>query len=228
VADRAGERWVTFDCYGTLIDWERGIKEAMGRLWPSADTDALLARYHEIEPRVQSGSGAPYRAILAEVLNAIADAESLALPAAERDALAASLPGWPSFPDVPDALRAVRSSGWHTAILSNTDPDLLDASIANIGVAFDLRITAAEAGSYKPAHGHWHRFLASSGADRSTHVHVGASIYHDITPALELGLSSVWINRKAEHSDVHRSAELPDLCGLRDVLDELVPEGVRG
>jgi 2-haloacid dehalogenase len=110
-------------------------------------------------------------------------------------------------------------------VLSNTDPDLLSGSLAAIGVPFDLAITAAEAGSYKPAHGHWKRFRAESDADPARHVHVGASPYHDVAPAAELGLVAVWINRLGEESELPRAAELPDLAGLPDVLDGLVPAG---
>lgn len=222
-----GRRWATFDCYGTLIDWELGIRRTLERLWPDVDAAALLALYHEIEPRVQHGSNASYRSVLADVLKKIASGEELPLPETEADALAQSLPDWPPFVEVPETLRAIREAGWQTAVLSNTDPELLDASIGCIGVAFDVRITTAEAGSYKPARGHWDRFFEATGADRAHHVHVGASIYHDISPAQELGLQSVWINRTAETSDVPRAAELPDLGGLPAVLDSLVPAHAR-
>ena len=214
-------RWATFDCYGTLIDWERGIADAFRRLWPSADPDALLMRYHQIEPRVQTGSGAPYRTVLADVLREIAGAEQLELM--EPDALGDSLPEWPPFPETTAALSELRARGWRIAILSNTDPELLDASIRNIGVEIDERITVREAGSYKPAPGHWERFFDVTAASRAQHVHVAASVFHDIEPAAALGLRAVWINRKGEESEARRAAELPNLGPLPDVLDELVP-----
>jgi 2-haloacid dehalogenase len=214
-------RWATFDCYGTLIDWECGITDAFRRLWPSSDAEALLQRYHETEPRVQDGSGAPYRAVLADVLRAIAEAEHLDL--AEPDALGDSLPDWPPFPETAQSLTELRRRGWRIAVLSNTDPELLDASIRNIGVDVDERITVREAGSYKPAPGHWERFFDITAADRGRHVHVGASVFHDIEPAAALGLRAVWINRKGEATEAARAAELPTLGPLPDVLDELVP-----
>jgi FMN phosphatase YigB (HAD superfamily) len=107
--------------------------------------------------------------------------------------------------------------------LSNTDPDLLDASLEAIGVPVDLCITAAEAGSYKPAPGHWERFFERSGAERERHAHVAASLFHDIAPSRELGLTAVWINRLGETSDLPRTAELGDLAGLPETLEELVP-----
>src|SRR5207302_649525 len=103
------------------------------------------------------------------------------------------------------------------------DPDLLDASIHHIGVPIELRITAAEAGSYKPAYGHWRRFADMSGADRARHVHVGASLFHDIAPANALGITAVWINRLGEHSDLPYAAELPDLSDLPSTLERLIP-----
>ena len=222
------ERWATFDCYGTLIDWEGGIARTLRALWPDAAPDRLLAHYHEIEPQVQLGSDVPYKVVLRKVLARVASAEGLQLLDHEADALARSLPGWPPFQEVPDALRAIRGAGWHTAILSNTDPDLLDASVAGIGVGFDTRITAAEAGGYKPARGHWDRFFEQTMADRSLHVHVGASIFHDIEPACALGLRAVWVNRTGETSDVPCAAELTDLGALPEALETLVPAKSNG
>ena len=217
------ERWASFDCYGTLIDWMGGIGSTLARLWPAEDAARLLERYHEIEPRVQMGSGVPYRGVLAQCLVLLAEHEGLALAPGQETALADSLPSWPTFPEVPGALAELRKRGWRLAILSNTDPDLLAASLDTIGIPADLRITAAEAGSYKPAHGHWERLFEHPGVDRARHVHVAASLYHDIAPAQELVLVAVWINRLAETSDLPRAAELADLSHLPDTLDGLVP-----
>lgn len=216
------DRWATFDCYGTLIDWMGGIRATLAELWPEHDADLLLAAYHEIEPEVQRGRAVAYRQVLAESLERVAHREGLELAKGDREALADSLPSWPAFPEVPGALAELRRRGWRLAILSNTDPDLLDTSLEQIGVPVDLRITAAEAGSYKPAPGHWERFFERSRAERGRHVHVAASLFHDIEPCAELGLRAVWINRLGEVSDLPRAAELPDLSGLPDVLDRLV------
>jgi 2-haloacid dehalogenase len=123
---------------------------------------------------------------------------------------------------VPLSLGELQSRGWKLGILSNTDPDLLAASIQRLGVEPDLAITAREAGSYKPAHGHWLRFWEATGADRARHVHVAASPFHDLGPAAELDIPAVWINRLGEATDLARAAELPDLTGLADILDGLV------
>ena len=217
------QRWATFDCYGTLIDWMSGIRDTLSELWPERDAELLLGAYHEIEPEVQRGRSIGYRQVLIEALDRLARREGLHLEEDDWAALADSLPAWPPFPEVPKALAALRERGWSLAILSNTDPDMLDASLALIGVPVDLRVTAAEAGSYKPAHGHWERFFEETRADRADHAHVAASLFHDIAPCRELGLTAVWINRLGEHSELPRAAELPNLSDLPDTLDRLVP-----
>ena len=220
------DRWASFDCYGTLIDWNSGIRETLARLWPAADANELLERYHEIEPRVQLDSSRPYREVLAETLRLLAEHEGLDVAPGDEHALSESLPAWPAFAEVPAELAELRERGWRIAILSNTDPDLLAASLEQIGVPVDATITAAEAGSYKPAHGHWERLRERGDVDPARHVHVGASSFHDIAPAAELGIPAVWINRLGETSDVPRAAELPNLTGLADALDSLTPATV--
>jgi 2-haloacid dehalogenase len=214
-------RWATFDCYGTLIDWEGGLREAYGSLWLEADRERLLGLHHLVEPRVQEHGELSYRVVLARCLAAVSSIEGLGGPDGRQNALAESLPAWPPFPEVPGALGELRERGWRLAILSNTDPDLLATPVAAIGVPFDALITASEAGSYKPAPGHWERFFSDTGAAPTQHVHVAASRFHDIEPAARMGLTAVWINRLGESSDVPRAAELPDLGGLPRVLDEL-------
>jgi 2-haloacid dehalogenase len=217
------ERWASFDCYGTLIDWFGGIRATLARLWPDGDPEDLLRRYQEVEPGVQAGRGIPYRQVLAESLVAVAAAEGRAVPPGGVDALAASLPSWPVFADVPDGLAALRERGWRLAILSNTDRDLLESSMTSIGVPFDATVVASEIGSYKPAFGHWETFFRSTGAERSRHVHVAASLFHDVEPCAKLGLPCVWINRLGESSALPKAGELTDLSSAADVLDAMVP-----
>jgi 2-haloacid dehalogenase len=216
-------RWATFDCYGTLIDWNGGIGDALAALWPGKDRDTLLERYHEIEPRVQLQGALAYREVMQQAVGLLAADEGLSLAPEDEYSLADSLPSWRPFPEVPGALAELRGRGFKLAILSNTDPELLDASLERIGVTVDARVTAAEAGSYKPATGHWDYFFEHNDAERENHVHVAASLYHDIEPAARLGLKAVWINRLHESSDLPREAELRDLSRLPDVLDEVVP-----
>jgi 2-haloacid dehalogenase len=217
-------RWATFDVYGTLIDWRSGIQAELARIWPDEGSERLLQRYHELEPQVQEGRAMPYREVLAEALALLASEEGLGLPPGAEGALGDSLPSWRPFPEVPGALAEVRGRGFRLVPLSNTDPDFLAASLERIGVPVDGQVTAADAGSYKPAPGHWDRFFERFGAERERHVHVAASLFHDIAPAERLGLRAVWINRLGERSDLPRAAELRDLSRLPDVLEDLVPE----
>ncbi len=217
------DRWATFDCYGTLIDWEGGIVAALQSLWPGKSRDEMLAVYHRHEPVIQRDGAPPYREVLARAQAAVAGELGLAVPPGRERTLPESLASWPAFPDTAAGLAAVKARGWRLAILSNVDPDLIASSLPKLGVAFDLVITRAEAGSYKPAPGHWDEFFARSGADRSRHVHVAASLFHDIEPAAAMGMPAIWINRKGETSDLPRRAELTTLAGLADALDREVP-----
>lgn len=202
-----------------------GIRATFASLWPSADADSLLERYHAIEPSVQAGRGVAYRSVMADTLAGVAAAEGLVVPDGRADALGESLASWPVFLEVPGALTALRERGWKLAILSNTDPDFLAASLEAIGVPVDDRVVASEIGSYKPAFGHWETFFRRTGADRSRHVHVATSIFHDVQPCAALGLPCLWINRLDETSNLPRAGELTDLSKLPDTLDELIPPG---
>jgi 2-haloacid dehalogenase len=217
-------RWATFDCYGTLVDWNAGIEAELARLFGSSVGAQLLARYHAIEPQVQAEHPAwSYRAVMATVLAELGSEAGVAIPAAEADALGRSLPGWPVFPEVTHALTEARARGWNLVALSNSDRDLIDASLRAIGVPFEGAIVASEIGSYKPAHGHWRAFYETFGADSDRHVHVAQSHFHDIAPACELGIRSIWINRLAERAEPAPTREMPDLAILADTLDALVP-----
>jgi 2-haloacid dehalogenase len=217
-------RWATFDCYGTLVDWDGGIGAELGRLFGTSETRGLLERYHAIEPRIQREQPrSSYRDVMASVLAELASEAGTELPTEERDALGRSLPGWPVFPEVPEALAEARRRGWKLVALSNSDRDLIEASLRAIGVPFDGAVVASEVGSYKPAHGHWRAFYESTGAERARHVHVAQSHFHDIAPADELGIPSVWINRLGERHEPGATREQRDLVGLADVMDELIP-----
>jgi 2-haloalkanoic acid dehalogenase type II len=143
----------------------------------------------------------------------------LGAPRESEVALADSLTGWRPFPEVPAALREARERGWKLAILSNTDRDYIDASMERIGVPFEEAIVASEIGSYKPALGHWRAFEERVG--RPPDVHVAASLFHDVAPANELGLPSIWINRLGETPGPQPTRELRDLSRLGATLDEL-------
>ncbi|MFL5958936.1 MAG: HAD family hydrolase [Gaiellaceae bacterium] len=211
------DRWATFDCYGTLIDWNGGIGRELERLFGAARAGDLLRTYHELEPQIQrEDPSRRYREVMAVAL------ARLGAPAEEEDALGRSLPDWEPFPEAPAALADARAHGWRLGILSNTDRDLLDASLARLGVEFELSIAASEVGSYKPSPAHWEEFFARSGAARERCVHVGASLFHDIAPAVALGLRTVWINRLGEAPEPQPDVELRSLAGLAESLDSLV------
>jgi 2-haloacid dehalogenase len=213
----ANERWATFDCYGTLIDWNGGIRAELVRLFGEDEADQKLERYHELERGLEKDGSRSYREVMTEVM------QQLGAPAGEEGGLADSLPAWEPFPEVREALTEARGRGWKLAILSNSDPDLIGASRELIGVPFDETVVASEIRSYKPAVLHWLEFYARTLADRRRHVHVAASAYHDIAPAARLRIPNVWINRLDEHPSTTPTRELPDLADLPDTLDELIP-----
>src|SRR5580765_8113651 len=163
-------RWATFDCYGTLIDWDGGVRRELARIFGEERAEEQLAAYHEVEPEIQaSDPELSYREVLARSL------DRLGAPEAERSALGSSLPSWEPFPEVPAALEEAKARGWKLAILSNTDRDFIGASKARLGIPFEETIVASEIGSYKPGHRHWSEFFARTHADREGHVHVAAS-----------------------------------------------------
>jgi 2-haloacid dehalogenase len=220
-------RWATFDCYGTLIDWNAGIGGVLERLYGAEQAPRLLRRYHELEPEVQAERYRSYAEVLTLTLERLANEVGYGIPEGESGVLPHSLPQWPPFPEVPTALAELRRRGWQLAILSNVDRALIVESEKQLGVPVDLIVTADDVGAYKPAHAHFERFFELTTADREHHVHVGASLFHDVAPANELGLRSVWINRGGLDAEAHRAdatpdRELVDLTELPDALDALV------
>jgi 2-haloacid dehalogenase len=216
------ERWLTFDCYGTLIDWNGGIAAVLETVFGAQHVPRLLARYHQLEPQIEAERYRSYREVLDLCLAGIAVEEGRALADAETTALSDSLERWPAFPEVPEALGRLQDDGWRLAILSNCDRDLIAASLPRLGVRFDRVITAQDVGSYKPDPGHWRRFAELTNADPGRHVHVGASLFHDMAPAGELGLPSVWVNRLGEDPGPDPDREVPDLRGVPEAAGELV------
>ena len=207
------DRWATFDCYGTLIDWNGGIRAELARVFGKERADEQLERYHELEPELEADGTRSYREVLTEAMR------GLGAPDGEEDALARSLPQWRPFPEVPEALAEARVQGWKLAILSNTDRDYVEASMERLGVPFELAIVASEIGSYKPGLAHWRAFQERTG--RAPDAHVAASLFHDIGPANELGLPSVWINRLGERPGPQPTKEQPDLTNLAVALEEI-------
>ncbi len=218
-------RWdvVTFDCYGTLIDWEEGIGSALERAARAAgvsiDRQRALELYAAIEPQIQSGPFKPYRQVLDEAAARVAEALGFE-PGGPF--LADSLAAWRPFADTAPALERLSAAGLRLGILSNVDDDLLAATRRRLPVAFELVVTAQQVGSYKPAPGHFQearrRLTAAAGDGRW--LHVAQSLFHDVVPAQRLGVPAAWINRKAEQAppEVEPVAEFPELAAFVDWL----------
>jgi 2-haloalkanoic acid dehalogenase type II len=192
-------RYLTFDCYGTLIDWRTGIESSL--LAAIGDVgikgQALLEAYVAAEKEEES-TYKKYREVLRKT--AISMSGRLGVDVTEEAArkFAASVPSWPVFADTAEFLREMGMRGYKRYILSNVDTDLLEETIRNHGLEVDGFVTAEEVGSYKPNTGHWLRFMKKTGAGKEEILHVAQSIYHDIIPTNEMGIASAWINRYDE------------------------------
>ena len=215
---------VTFDCYGTLIDWEDGIASAFSREAAEdgvvLDRSRVVAAYHELEPDVEAFEYRPYRDVL--TATAIRVAQRLGWPLTEDRArfLPESLPRWKPFPDTDTALRRLAADGHRLGILSNVDDDLLGETRRHFPVPFDVVVTAQQVQSYKPAPAHFVEARRRIGGARW--LHAAQSFFHDVVPARRLGIPVAWINRKAEKplDDVPPDAELRDLTDLVDWLGD--------
>ncbi len=216
---------LTFDCYGTLIDWESGILAALRPVLEThgvtASDDEILERYGAAESAVQGGAFLPYADVLRRVMDRIAEQAGIALAAGERDALVDSVGRWPAFPDTPDALAALKRK-YRLVVVSNIDDDLFARTAPNLGVEMDDVITALQVRSYKPAPAHFERMLERTGAAKEKVLHVAQSLFHDIAPARALGFATVWVNRRAgkggggatPRADARPDLEVPDLATL--------------
>jgi len=214
--------WITFDCYGTLIDWERGITDALLPLLPAGtDRRALAEWYIGMEAQFEAEGFHLYREVLDRVGRRVLRSLDAPIPDDQTSPLPSSLADWQPFPEVRAALRALIDQGRFLAILSNVDKDLLELSIGRLGIRPDLAITAEDARGYKPKPGHWRKFLERSGASPENTVHVGASQYHDMRPAAALGFRTVFIDRNGETLETAPTRVLPDLSTLPNVIAEL-------
>jgi 2-haloacid dehalogenase len=215
--------WITFDCYGTLVDWNRGITAAMESVAPGRGAE-LRALYERVEPEVQAERPfRRYREVLAEGLRRSARIVGIELVAGDDRALAASLAEWPVFDDVGPSLGALHDAGYRLAVLSNVDPDLFAATRERLPVEIDLVVTAADVESYKPGLAHFERFRELSGAVPGEWVHAARSWFHDIVPAHRLGVPSVWVNRDHGSEDPGlATVVIPDLMTLPAVVDSLL------
>jgi len=191
---------LTFDCYGTLVDWEAGIASAFamrarrdGVELPAAD---VLRVYAEAEPRVQRERFRPYREVLARAAAETARQLGWALDESAASFLAESLPSWPVFPDTNGAMRRFAAAGLELGILSNVDNDLIAGTVLRLAVPFDFIVTAEDVGSYKPRPAHFQAAARRVGSRRW--LHVAQSRFHDVEPATALGIPVAWVNRRGE------------------------------
>ena len=193
---------ISFDCFGTLIDWETGMLDALRpgfrRHGVAVSAADILTRFARIEPRLQSGVFRPYREVLRSAVHELGAAYGFAPAAAEADCLADSLPAWPPFPDTIAALRLLKKR-YRLAVVSNIDDDLLAGIVAQLESPFEVIVTAQQVGSYKPARGHFDALGKRLQLPVPRILHAAQSRFHDIAPARALGFSTVWVNRQATH-----------------------------
>jgi 2-haloacid dehalogenase len=188
---------LTFDCYGTLIDWETGIVAALRDVasWPVAD-DELLERFGQHEAEAEAGEYRPYREVLAAAARGIARDTRVELTEEAAARFGGSVGDWPAFPDSPGSLRRL-TGRYRLGVVTNCDEDLFAESNQRLGVRFDWVITAQRVRSYKPNPRHFEVALEEIGLPRERVLHVAQSLFHDHVPAKGLGLSTVWIDRRA-------------------------------
>ncbi len=212
---------ITFDCYGTLIDWAAGMRMAFARVPALArlDADQIIDAYIRTEASIEQQGYQTYREIQALTLRALAINYCFPLTNGEAYILADTLPHWPPFADTNDALRRLKSR-YRLGVLSNIDRDLFARTQTHFAAAFDLVVTAEDVRSYKPGHLHFMRMLEQTRGGRDVVLHVAQSLYHDGRPASELRLPFAWINRYGDDraADVPMLGEFASLADLADAL----------
>ena len=192
------DRWLTFDCYGTVADWNTCMGGALTAIAEVSGTDAgrLLAAYHQAELEIEADPAwRPYREVLAAGLARAAAREHITLPPEGAEAFVRAWPDMQVFEDAGPALTALREAGWRLAFLTNCDEDLFAGTRTRMPVPFDLWVTAEEVHSYKPDLTHFRRFAEKTGTARENWIHVANSWVHDMMPAARMGLRSVWVDR---------------------------------
>ena len=210
---------ITFDCYGTLIDWAGGLEQSFHQIFG----DALVGRkpelfeaYVKTEAALEARAYRSYREVLATAVEGVSKHFSIDLPAGRAGLLADTLPQWRPFADTNEALVRLKER-FRLGVLSNIDRDLFAGTARHFDVEFDFVVTAEDVRSYKPGHLHFLRLLESH-AERDSVLHVAQSLFHDGRPAGALGIAYVWINRynEANKTTVRPLAEYPDLKSLAD------------
>lgn len=209
------DRWLTFDCFGTLIDWRHGIRTTGELLFPGRGA-AFLDSYVAVEAEVEAvGPFRRYRAVLTETVRQVAHRLELDLKPDDATALVSTIPYWPPFADVGPALGAVRKQGWKLALLTNCDRDLIAQTQRRLPVAFDAVVTAEDVSAYKPNPAHFRLFQSTFGSSAASWIHVAQSYFHDIRPTSVMGIDRVWVNRQGEPDDPSLADVV--LTGLADL-----------
>jgi 2-haloacid dehalogenase len=213
------DRWATFDCYGTLVDWWSG----MGRAAEAAAGERgpeVLDAYHPHELILETERPIlPYREILREGLRRAAADVGVQLAGEGDDAFVRAWTTMPVFDDVGPALTGLREAGWRLAILTNCDDDLIAGTQEHLPVALDMVVTAEQVGSYKPDLGHFRAFRERTGVGEGDWVHVACSWIHDVFPTARLGIPRVWVDRdRSGHPTAIATAVLPDMTGLVEAV----------
>jgi 2-haloacid dehalogenase len=219
VAALTGHRWVTFDCYGTLVDWQAGFAAALAPI-AGDRTPRLVRAYHAREREVESE--APYRSykdVLATALVRAAADAGVRLSASDARILSRSWDALRPFDDVEPMLQELRDRGWRLAVLTNCDDDLFEITHGEFRKPFDLFLTAERVRGYKPARWHFRAFELLTRVDRRDWVHVACSWYHDIAPAKALGITPVWLDR--ERTGENPAAAWMHVHTAADVLDAI-------
>ena len=228
--DLAQFEWLSFDCYGTLINWEAGslgyVQPVLQRKGCEVPGDEILNLYSEFEPRRQQPPYRTYREVLAGVARDLAGEFRVQLSDEEARGLADSIRNWEPFPDTIHALRRLKSR-YKLAVLSNIDDDLFVLTAPKFGVAFDGLVTAQQVQSYKPSLRNFETLLERLQIDKRKLLHLAESLYHDVAPARSMGIATVWVNRRqgrpaaatrliAEQPDIEVATvgELADLARL--------------
>jgi 2-haloalkanoic acid dehalogenase type II len=218
----------TFDCYGTLIDWEGGLGNflydfALRVREPDPPAGRVLReRWEAIQFEVIQGEYRPYRDVLAESLRRLAEERGWPYTDEDGKTLTRSMRSWQPFPDTAPALQRARDAGIRLVIVSNTDRDIIEHSLKHIGTPIDDVVTAEDVGSYKPGPAHFERALEVIGAPAEQILHVAFGFKYDIGPAQEFGFRSAWVNRHAEPrpGDAVPDLEWRDLWGLAELAGE--------
>lgn len=218
------KKYITFDCYGTLIDWEGGIRDAAKKLADAKGFDIKLDdisdKYIKVELEVESEQYRKYHEVLQTSAKRLFQKEGFVI--SDNDALefANSIYSWPPFPETKESLTKLKNKGYKLIILSNIDNQIIQKSIQLMGISFDGVVTAEEVGSYKPAFGHWEEMLKRVNAKKEEVLHVAASYIHDIIPAKKQGFDVIWINRNHEFptTEIRPDVEIEDLTPLPELL----------